>query len=61
MRKTRILAIRLILSAFFAIIISRMFLNQPSVATVVGVGVALFGFAYFFEYVRNRDKGGGAS
>lgn len=60
MNKTRIIAIRLILSAIFAVIISRLFLNNPSVLTVIGLGVALFGFAYLFEYVRNRDKRGGA-
>ncbi|MDQ1334522.1 MAG: hypothetical protein QG552_1472 [Thermodesulfobacteriota bacterium] len=61
MKKTRIIVIRLILSGIFAVIISRLFFNHMSVIKVIGLGVALFGFAYLFEFVRNRDKGGGAS
>jgi len=48
MNKTRIIVIRLILSAIFAVIISRLFLNDPSALTVIGLGVALFGFAFLF-------------
>ena len=52
--------IRLVLSGIFAVVISRLFFNDMSAAKVVGLGVALFGFAYLFEYVRNRNKEGGA-
>jgi len=60
MRNARIIVIRLILSAIFAVIISRLFFANMSVLKVVGLGAALFGFAYLFEYVRNRNKGGNA-
>jgi len=61
MKKARIVVIRLILSAVFAVIISRLFFSHMSAWTVIGLGAALFGFAYLFEYVRNRDKRGGTS
>jgi uncharacterized membrane protein YedE/YeeE len=61
MKKTRVVVIRLILSAIFAVVISRLFFNDMSAAKVVGLGIFLFGFAYLFEYVRSRDKKGDTS
>ena len=61
MKKTRIVVIRLILAAIFAVVISRLFFKDMSTVKVVGLGAALFGFAYLFEYVRKRDKGGNPS
>lgn len=58
MKKYRIVVIRLVLSGIFAFVISRLFFDDMSVAKILGLGVALFGFAYLFEYVRNRNKGG---
>ena len=60
MLKTRIIILRLILSGICAVVISRLFFDDMSVSKVLGLGAALFGFAYLFEYVRNRNKGGGA-
>ncbi|MBU0733045.1 MAG: hypothetical protein KJ573_09165 [Proteobacteria bacterium] len=60
MKKTRIIVIRLILSGVFALAISRLFFQDLSVSKVLGLGVVLFGFAYLFEYVRKRNKEGGA-
>jgi hypothetical protein len=60
MKKTQIIVLRLILSGIFAVVISRLFFDDMSAIKVLGLGVALFGFAYLFEYVRNRDKRGGA-
>ncbi|MFH1952227.1 MAG: hypothetical protein ABIL06_11495 [Pseudomonadota bacterium] len=60
MKKTRIIVIRLILSGVFALVISRLFFQDLSVSKVLGLGVVLFGFAYLFEYVRKRNKEGGA-
>jgi hypothetical protein len=60
MKKKRVVVIRLILSGIFAVVISRVFFDDMSAAKVVGLGVALFGFAYLFEYVRNRNKEGDA-
>jgi len=60
MKNTRIILIRLILSGIFAFIIARLFFQEMSISRVLGLGVVLFGFAYLFEYVRKRNKGGGA-
>jgi hypothetical protein len=60
MKKTRIIVIRLILSGVFALVISRLFFQDLSVSKVLGLGIVLFGFAYLFEYVRKRNKEGGA-
>ena len=60
MKKTRTIVIRLILSGIFAFIISRLFFQDMSALKVIGLGIVMFGFAYLFEYVRKRDKEGGA-
>jgi hypothetical protein len=60
MKTTRLVVIRLVLSGIFAVVISRLFFDDMSATKVLGLGVALFGFAYLFEYVRNRNKEGGA-
>ena len=60
MKNTRIILIRLILAGIFAFIIARLFFQEMSVSRVIGLGVVLFGFAYLFEYVRKRNKGGDA-
>ncbi len=60
MKKTRIIVIRLVLSGIFAFVISRIFFDNMSATRVLGLGLALFGFAYLFEWVRDRDKKGDA-
>jgi len=60
MKKTRLVVVRLALSGIFAIVISRLFFDDMSATKILGLGAALFGFAYLFEYVRNRNKEGGA-
>jgi len=52
------IVIRLILSGVFAFILARLFFQEMSALRVLGLGVVLFGFAYLFEYVRKRNKGG---
>jgi len=54
------IVIRLILSGVFAFILARLFFQEMSASRVLGLGVVLFGFAYLFEYIRQRDKKGGA-
>jgi len=58
MKKKRVIVIRLILSGIFAFVISRLFFDNMSTTKVLGLGAVLFGFAYLFEYVRNRNKEG---
>jgi len=60
MKKSRIIIIRLILAGICAFVISSLFFDDMSASKVIGLGAALFGFAYLFEYVRNRNKGGDA-
>jgi len=60
MKNTRVIVIRLILSGVFAFILARLFFQEMSASRVIGLGIVLFGFAYLFEYVRKRNKKGGA-
>ena len=60
MKNTRMIVIRVILSGVFAFILARLFFQEMSASRVIGLGIVLFGFAYLFEYVRKRNKEGGA-
>ncbi|MCF8081962.1 MAG: hypothetical protein K9M96_02615 [Deltaproteobacteria bacterium] len=58
MNRTTTLIIRLLLSAAFAVILSRVFFTSLSPIKVIGLGAALFGLAYVFEYARKKNKEG---
>jgi hypothetical protein len=52
----QIFIIRVILGAFFAVVLSRFFYPEANIAYVAGLGVILVALAYFAEYLRNRRK-----
>jgi hypothetical protein len=54
-----IFTIRLVLSIVFAMLLSRMFFQTMPMIQVFGLAIVLLGFAYLFEYLRNRSRGGG--
>jgi hypothetical protein len=54
-----IFVIRLILSAMFAVLISRFFFQDMAVIKVLGLAVIMLGLAYLLEYFRKRDSEGG--
>ncbi|MFP3912104.1 MAG: hypothetical protein ACLFUT_08490 [Desulfobacteraceae bacterium] len=58
MNRTTTLIIRLLLSAAFAVILSRVFFTSLSPIKVIGLGAALFCLAYVFEYARKKNKEG---
>ena len=58
MNRTTTLIIRLLLSAAFAVILSRVFFTNLSPIKVIGLGAALFCLAYVFEYARKKNKEG---
>ena len=51
-----IFAIRVIMGAFFAVLLSRFFFPDASLLSVAGMGVFLVGMAYIFEYFRRRKS-----
>ena len=52
-----IFAIRFVMSAVFAVLLSRFFFRDGSFVKIVLLGLALLGFAYLFEYFRKRREG----
>ncbi len=58
MNRTTTFIIRLLLSAVFAVILSRVFFTSLSAIKVIGLGAALLCLAYVFEYARKKDKKG---
>jgi hypothetical protein len=58
MGKIQIFVIRAILAGIFAVLISRFFFQERPLFKVVILALALLGFAYLFEYLRKRDRGG---
>ncbi|MEJ2587934.1 MAG: hypothetical protein P8165_10230 [Deltaproteobacteria bacterium] len=58
MKRPTTLIIRLLLSAVFAVILSRLFFNNLSILKVAALGAALFCLAYIFEYARRKNKEG---
>jgi Flp pilus assembly protein TadB len=58
MGKIEVFIIRAILAGVFAVLISRFFFQERPLLKVVILALALLGFAYLFEYLRKRDRGG---
>jgi len=56
MNKLQIFAIRAMLGAFFAVLISRFFYPGAPLVYVMGLGIILVGLAYFAEYLRQRKQ-----
>ena len=56
MNKLTIFIIRVLLGAFFALLLTRFFFPGAALATVVGVGMLLVFLAYVFAYFRGRKK-----
>ncbi len=54
-----VLLLRLLLAVILSLMLSYLFFETMSVMRVGGLAVALLGFAYLFEYTKQRDKGGG--
>jgi hypothetical protein len=53
-----IFIIRAIIAVLMALIISRMFFKEIPISKVAGLALVLLGFAYLFQYVKKRDRGG---
>jgi len=58
MGKIPVFIIRAILAGIFAVLISRFFFQERPLLKVVILALVLLGFAYLFEYLRRRDRGG---
>ena len=54
MNRLNIFAIRAVLGAVFAVILSRSFYPQANFAYVIGLGIFLVGIAYIMEYFRKK-------
>jgi len=52
----QVFVIRIVLGAFFAVILSRFFYPEAKIVYVAGLGIILVTLAYFAEYLRNRRK-----
>ncbi len=52
--RLNIFAIRAVLGAVFAVILSRLFYPQAHMVHAAGLGIFLVGMAYVMEYFRNR-------
>jgi hypothetical protein len=58
MGRIEVFIIRAVLSGIFAVLVSRFFFQERPLLKVVILALALLGFAYLFEYLRRRDRGG---
>jgi hypothetical protein len=58
MGKIELFIIRAVLAGIFAVLISRFFFQERPLLKVMILGLVLLGFAYLFEYLRKRDRGG---
>ncbi len=54
-----VFGLRLLVSVFLSLLISRLFFGDISIVRVGGLALALLGFAYVLEYTKKREKGGG--
>ena len=53
-----VFVLRLIVAVIVALIISRMFFKETPISKVAGLTFILLGFAYLFQYIKKRDRGG---
>jgi uncharacterized membrane protein HdeD (DUF308 family) len=56
MARFNIFIMRIVLGAFFAVVLTRFFYGRVEPVYVVGLAVFLVGMAYVMEYFRNRRK-----
>ena len=56
MNRFNILIMRAVLSAFFAVIITRFFYGRVEPIYVAGLAVFLMGMSYLTEYFRNKKR-----
>ena len=54
MNQFQIFFIRVIIGAFFAVVVTRMFYGRVHLAYVAGLAIILVGLAYFAEFLRKR-------
>ena len=50
----QIFFIRVIIGAFFVVVVTRMFYGRVQLVYVVGLAIILVGLAYFAEFLRKR-------
>jgi len=51
-----IFIMRAVLSAFFAVVLTRFFYGRIEIVYVIGLAIFFMGMAYVSEYFRNRPK-----
>ena len=54
MNQFQIFFIRVIIGAFLAVVITRMFYGRVHIGYVAGLAVIMIGLAYFAEFLRKR-------
>jgi positive regulator of sigma E activity len=59
MGSLNVFLLRLVLSLAVSLLLSYLFFGTLTMLRVGGLALALLGFAYLFEYTKNRDEGGG--
>lgn len=47
---------RAVLSAFFAVVLTRLFYGRVELLYVVGLGIFLMGMSYVTEYYRSKKQ-----
>jgi hypothetical protein len=53
-----VFALRVVVSVFLSLLISRLFFGSISFVRVSCLALALLGFAYVLEYTKKRDREG---
>ena len=56
MNQFQIFFIRVIIGAFLAVVITRMFYGRVHIGYVAGLAVIMIGLAYFAEFLRKRKS-----
>ncbi len=56
MNQFQIFFIRVIIGAFLAVVITRMFYGRVHFGYVAGLAVIMIGLAYFAEFLRKRKN-----
>ena len=56
MNRFNIFIMRAILSAFFAVVLTRFFYGRVELHYVIGLGIFLMGMSYVTEYYRSKKQ-----
>ncbi len=56
MNQLTIFLVRVLLGAFFAVVLTAFFMPGSTWATRAGIGILLVLLAYVFEFFRNKQK-----